>query len=145
MGKDRLFGGLDADTLKGGGGVDLIVGGLGLDQLYGGGKADRFDFDVVADSAVGAGRDVIHDFRRMQHDRIDLKTIDANAGMAGNQAFVFIGSDSFAHYHQTHPGVIGMIRFAGGVLQGNVNGNLSADFEIKVMGVSTLTGADFLL
>ena len=144
-GFDKLFGGLDADILKGGAGKDLLVGGRGLDHLYGGAQGDRFDFDAVADSAVGANRDVIHDFRRLQHDRIDLKTIDAVAGVAGNQAFVFIGSDSFAHYHATHPGVIGMVRFAGGVLQGNVNGNLAADFEIKVMGAAALTAADLVL
>ena len=100
--------------------------------------------NTIAESVKGASRDLISGFSHGQHDRIDLSTIDANASRAGNQAFAFIGHDSFVHYHAIHPGVIGMVRFAGGIVQANVNANLAADFEIKVTG-SALVAADFVL
>ena len=53
-------------------------------------------------------------------------------------------SPPFAHYHTLHPGVIGMVRFAHGIVQGNVNAHLTADFEIAVHG-SAPTAADFVL
>ena len=57
---------------------------------------------------------------------MEIKTTNAPSSVE------FIGSDSFAHYHAVHPSVIGMVRFAGGIVQGNVNANMAADFEIKV-------------
>ena len=38
-----------------------------------------------------------------------------------------------------------MVRFAGGVLQGNVNVNLGADFAIVVHGATALHPGDFAL
>ena len=84
-----------ANVLAGNAAANILTGGLGRDTLTGGGGPDRFDFNAVAESAAGAAnRDAIAGFSHAQHDRIDLATIDANqtAGHAGNQAFVFIGS-----------------------------------------------------
>jgi hypothetical protein len=97
------------------------------------------------ESVRGANRDTILAFKHSEHDVIDLAAIDANAGLAGNQAFKYIGADSFAHYHALHHSVIGMIRFAGGIVQGNLNANLAPDFEIKVTGAPSLLAADFHL
>jgi autotransporter-associated beta strand protein len=129
--------GLDGnDTLKGLGGSDILVGGAGKDRLFGGTQADSFVFQTIADSKP-ARPDVIMDFSHAQHDKIDLYDIDADQRGAapGNQAFVFIGAQTFAHYHHLHPTVFGMVRLAGGVLQGNVNGNLAPDVAIVVPGV----------
>ena len=105
--------------------------------------------NTIAESRAGAARDTVADFHHDQGDRIDLHAIDADqrTGHAGNQAFRFIGSDSFAHYHQTHPTVVGMIRFDAGshVLQGNVGANLAPDFEVKLLAVAHLAAADFIL
>ena len=153
-GFDRLFGGLGADflggengrdVLKGGAGKDILNGGLGLDHLFGGSGRDAFDYNTVDESRAGAARrDVIHDFNRAQHDRIDLSDIDAVTG-PGNQMFRFIGNDTFKHYHATHPGVIGMVRFENGIVQANVDNKFGADFEVKVLGVTAMTAADFVL
>ncbi|BCH33356.1 hypothetical protein MesoLjLc_52860 [Mesorhizobium sp. L-8-10] len=126
------------DVLFGGAGNDLLRGGAGRDLLNGGAGADRFDFDLVADSAVGAGRDAIYGFSRWQGDRIDLLDIDANVNLAGDQAFAFIGRHGFT-------GAAGQLRFAGGVVSGDVDGDRVADFQIQVHSVSTLTATDFLL
>jgi Ca2+-binding RTX toxin-like protein len=106
--------------------------------LAGGSGLDRFDFNTLLDSVKGANRDVISLFSRSDHDRIDLSTIDANRAVAGNQAFHVIGAQPF---HD----IAGEVRFAGGILQGDVNGDGISDFEIKVPGVNTLVAADLVL
>ena len=143
-GPDVIIGLAGNDTLRGVGGDDILVGGLGKDELRGGPGADRFVFERPIELTL-ATFDTIADFRRAQHDIIDLYAMDADQTRTGNQAFVFIGADSFAHYHATHPGVIGMIRFAGGTVQGNVNAALGADFAVAVHGAAVLHAADFIL
>lgn len=146
-GNDRLIGaggndtlsGLDGnDTLDGGAGNDWLFGGAGRDELTGGTGADLFTFLTLADSTPGSARDVITDFSRTQGDRIDLAAIDANGRLSGDQAFAFIGGGAFTR-------VAGQLRFAGGVVQADVNGDARADFEIIIQGVSSLLTADFIL
>jgi hypothetical protein len=83
------------DHLAGGIGSDTLTGGLGADILNGGAGSDRFDFNAIAESGKTATtRDSIADFTHLADD-LDLSTIDARAGVAGNQAFTFIGDDAF--------------------------------------------------
>jgi hypothetical protein len=133
------------DRIVGGPSGERIDGGRGIDTLAGGGGADTFVFDDAADSAAGANRDVITDFHHTQHDLIDLSGIDANTALANDQAFHFIGKQTFAHYHHTHPGVAGLVRFAGGVLHGEVGGHPVVDFDIQLTGVTHLYAADLIL
>ncbi len=127
------------DTINGGAGNDFLVGGLGRDTMIGGLGADRFDFNTFTESPRGVNRDIISDFSRAQHDRIDLSTIDADTSAnPGNDAFKFIGAQAF------HGGG-GEVRFAGGFVQADVNGDKIADLEIKVVGVTSLLGTDFFL
>lgn len=86
-GADRLSGGAGNDRLSGGDGADRIAGGYGKDALLGGNGADVFVFASVTDSLRGRA-DLIGDFAR--EDTIDLRAIDANATIAGNQAFVLV-------------------------------------------------------
>jgi Ca2+-binding RTX toxin-like protein len=134
-GNDVLLGQRGNDVLDGGAGNDRLTGGLGQDDLIGGLGRDVFDFNAVGESPRGTGHDVVS-FRHGDGDKIDLATIDARADLAGNQAFSFIGASAFT-------GVDGQLRFAGGLLQGDVNGDRVADIEIKVIG--SLVGADMLL
>ncbi len=138
LGNDNLQGGLGIDNLNGGVGNDVVTGGLGRDVLRGSTGLDRFDFNALNESLRGANRDQIADFNRAQRDRIDLSTIDADTdGTAGNQRFKFIGTQAF---HD----VDGELRCVGGIIQGDVNGNGVADFEIKV-NLATLVAGDFVL
>ncbi len=137
LGNDLLTGGLGNDNLQGGRGNDVVTGGLGRDVLRGGTGLDRFDFNALSESARGANRDQIVDFNRAQRDRIDLSTIDADTdGTAGNQRFTFIGTDTFN-------GVDGELRCSGRIVQGDVNGDRVADFEIRV-NLATLIAADLI-
>jgi Ca2+-binding RTX toxin-like protein len=137
-GKDTLAGLTGADSLDGGAGDDWLIGGAGRDVLTGGTGADVFLFTALGDGAVGTNRDVITDFARGEGDRIDLSWIDAITRLPGDQAFAFIGGASFTR-------VAGQLRFAGGVLQADVNGDARADMEVAILGTSTLLATDFIL
>jgi Ca2+-binding RTX toxin-like protein len=143
-GKDALSGGAGADRLQGDGGNDTLTGGLGKDVLIGGAGADVFDFNAAQDSAATAARDEIRDFTAV--DRIDLSGIDANAAVAGNQAFSGITSGSGFGGSFEQPGAL-YYDEAAGVLYGNVDADAQADFSIKVVlsGITGLVAADFVL
>ncbi len=137
-GTNTLLGAAGNDTINGGAGNDTLVGGLGKDTMTGATGADKFDFNLTTESVRGVNRDVILDFIRAQGDKIDLSTIDADTdGTAGNQAFAFIGTGAFT-------GVDGQLRCSAGIVQGDVNGDRVADFEIKV-NLATLLATDFIL
>ena len=141
---DRLFGGSDRDQLlgqngndrlDGGDANDLLTGGRGRDVQIGGLGADRFDFNASVESVRGSLRDVVF-FSHAEHDKIDLRDIDAERHLGGNQAFHFIGTSAFS-------GDDGELRFKNGVLQGDTNGDRIADIEIRVVG--TLVAGDVIL
>lgn len=114
-----LLGGAGSDILDGFIGNDTLDGGRGSDRLTGGIGNDIFQF-----SDADGGYDVITDFVS-RVDKIDLSAIDAKTNVAGNDAFTFIGSAAFS-------GVSGQVRFAGGVVSGDVDGDGSADFYIQI-------------
>lgn len=80
----------------------------------------------------------ILDFSTARGDKIDVSKIDANNKLVGNQAFSFIGDQAF---HNT----AGELRFSQRLLQGDLNGDGKADFEIKLVGVLELQDKDILL
>jgi Ca2+-binding RTX toxin-like protein len=140
-GTDRLYGEAGDDTLDGGLHHDVLDGGVGIDMLTGGGDYDRFVFDTGDTSSVRANADHILDFSHAQGDLIDLHSIDAVFGTAGNQAFNFIGTAAF--------GAAGDLRYEqqGGItyVEGDTNGDGIADFSIALDGTITLSTGDFVL
>ena len=129
------------NVISGGSGNDTITGGAGADQLSGGAGADLFVYATVADSGK-AGRDAVTDFSSLAGDKIDFHLIDANTGVAGNQAFTFIGLAAFS-------GTAGELRYAqastNAGIAGDVNGDGLADFSLSLTGTHPLTTADFVL
>ncbi len=132
-----LLGNSGIDVLAGGDGADTLGGGLGKDRLAGDADNDKFDFNHVKEAGKGSHRDNIVDFHRSQNDMIDLTGIDANTHKGGNQAFKFIGSHGFTDR-------AGELRVSRHVVQGDVNGDGRADFEIHV-NLSHLKVGDFFL
>ena len=93
----------------------------------------------ISHSKIGAP-DLIQDFQ--SGDVIDLSQIDAHAGLSGDQAFKWIGSNSFSNQ-------AGELRtyFDGTntIVEANVNSDAAADCKILVNGNVTLSAVDFLL
>ena len=128
-GNDRLFGGAGNDTLNGGSGHDRLFGGLGTDSMTGGTWGDVFVFQAAAEIDIGAPRDHITDFATGV-DHIDLHAIQAGQ--------VFIGVAGFS-------GVAGQLRYEGGLLSGDLNGDQLADFTLQLDTSPALSGTDLIL
>ena len=136
-GRDALHGDGGNDRLSGGGGKDLLDGGAGRDLLRGGTGADVFLFGAARDSVAGAKRDVIVDFEE-GIDRIRLSQIDADVDRKGHQAFEFIGGKAYS-------GDAGELRYAGGRLHADLDGDQRDDMQITVGDGVTLTLDSLLL
>ncbi|MFC3073167.1 calcium-binding protein [Shinella pollutisoli] len=140
-GSDKLHGGSGKDLLKGDAGNDRLYGGAGADKLYGGSGKDVFLFKSVKDSTA-SGRDTVYDFSRKQGDRIDLKAIDADATSGGNQAFKFIGTETF----HKKAGELRYEKKSGDTfVHGDVNGDGKADFVIRFDASIAFAKGDFIL
>lgn len=148
-GDDRLRGERGGDTISGGLGNDLVVGGIGRDVLSGGAGNDRFDFNGLGELGRSAAtRDRVTDFSR-GHDRLDLSTIDANGPDPGG-SFKFNPTEGAAF-----TGATGELRWfqvnASGtahdktIVEGDINGDRHADFQIELTGLKTLAAGDFVL
>ena len=113
--------------------ADNILKGLeGADTLTGGDGADTFVYLNKSDSSA-TNFDVITDFNIAQGDKIDLRAVDANSNLAGNQAFTYLGTASFTKQAgQLHFDVVSHM------LLGDTQGNGNADFAIQLSGISTL-------
>jgi len=144
---NTLYGLAGNDTLSGGGGSDILVGGTGMDTMTGGLGNDKFVFDdgdFTSKTATGA--DTIVDFT--PGDKIDLSLVDAlstatHYNQPGDQSFVFIDHNRFhiQSGRELRYEVVGGNTF----VYGSTNGDNSADFCIKLIGVHTLSASDFVL
>ncbi|WP_298282894.1 calcium-binding protein [Novosphingobium sp.] len=149
-GSDQLDGGLNNDQLSGGAGDDLLIGGLGLDNMLGGTGADTFRFMTASDFVVAGPNpfagEWIRDFNRAEGDKIDLNRVDAANTLAGNQDFVFIGTDVFG---TNTPGQVRVVSLGSPSLwqvQLNTDNDTGAEFAIVVISYSNQpVAADFLL
>jgi Ca2+-binding RTX toxin-like protein len=139
-----LDGGSGADTLDGGAGNDRLVGGVGKDLLTGSAGNDLFDFNALSEMGITiATWDVITDFVRGQ-DKIDLSTLDADTGVAGDQIFSApVVGGTFSGVF-ANPGDLFFDSIAQ-VLYGNTDADAAAEFAIQLTGVSTLAATDLFL
>ncbi len=135
---DNMSGFAGNDTIYGYGGEDSLSGGTGADHIYGGAGPDNFVFNDGETGLGAARRDVIHDFRRNDDD-LDLRLIDANTKLRGDQRFDFSVTTPAKN-------AVWFVKSSDGVIvYGDTNGDRRADFEIDVRGVSFLTATDFAL
>ena len=98
-GNDYLYGYEGNDNLNGGDGNDFLSGDEGTDTLTGGVGADWFYFWDEDHSPNSGLRDSIKDFKTSEGDKIDISSIDADAGTIGNEAFASwqISYDPISH------------------------------------------------
>lgn len=127
-GDDSLGGGEGTDLIFGGDGRDVILGGTGRDELTGGAGADIFVFGAAIQITQARKNDTITDF---------TSGLDRIAFDFGPDALVFIGASAFS-------GVAGQLRYdpVTGRLQGDFDGNGTADFTLILSNHTTLTAAD---
>jgi Ca2+-binding RTX toxin-like protein len=140
---DELWGFGGNDILDGGSEDDLLTGGAGRDTLTGGVGIDTFNYGSVTDSGIGASkRDLITDFFQGA-DFIRLTDIDADKTTAGDQDFTLVASMDGAGFFTKTAGELRFRYEAGNtILEGDVNGDAKADFQIALAGHFNLTGAD---
>jgi Ca2+-binding RTX toxin-like protein len=163
-GADRLEAGLDNDTVYGGDGNDVVSGDEGHDTVYGGAGADRIRALGGADDLYGgAGDDLfiirdltdsnpangvaeIHDFDAVGagNDKIELRLVDANAALAGDQNFQFMAGGAAL----TGAGQVRFVNEGNGAgrVEANVDANLTPDIVIHLTGLThVLIASDFVL
>jgi hypothetical protein len=129
--------------IESGTGAGTFVAGKAKERFVAGTGADTFVFNSVVDSPRGAKHDVISNFSGFAGDVIDLHHI-----LAAGAHLVFIGTDTFAHYHAVHPGVVGMVRFnpVAHQLQATVDGDFSTpDLVVSLPGVATFHAGELIL
>jgi Ca2+-binding RTX toxin-like protein len=138
-GNDTIRGNVGADVLDGGADDDLLIGGSGADTLTGGSGNDNFRIGYY-ESGTGSAADRITDFA--SGDVVDVSGWDADTGTGGDQAFTFIGGAAFSstagELRTTFDGVNTWV-------QGDINGDAVADFEIRFDGNVALVSGDFVL
>ena len=143
---NTLTGNAAGNVLTGLGGVDRLIGSGGADTLDGGLGGDKFIYNAVGDSATGAADTIVafDGLGAAAGDQIDLSKIDANTIIAADQAFSFIGTGAFTgtagELHVVASGVDSLV-------QGDINGDAIADFEILVKNAAAANWAvgDFAL
>src|SRR6185312_10929650 len=128
-----------ANVIIGNEGNNILTGGAGADTLTGNGGIDTFAFGEGDTGASAGTRDLITDFTHGT-DQIDLTGIDADRNVSGQDAF---------HLTSAFDGAAGALRTTYDaahnvtVLEGDTNGDNTADFGIELTGNVTLTTADF--
>jgi Ca2+-binding RTX toxin-like protein len=146
-GIENVIAGKYNDIIKGNSGENVLTGGAGSDLLYGGADSvrDVFIFNSIADSKIGSTRDKVYDFRTTVDD-LDLRSIDANTRVSGNQEFSFSTTTARANsVWYKAADLDGKATTKEIIVYGDVNGDAKADFEIGLMGVTSLSATDFVL
>ncbi|MBM4208740.1 MAG: hypothetical protein FJ190_12355 [Gammaproteobacteria bacterium] len=148
-GVENVIAGDYNDIVKGNKVANVLTGGLGSDDLYGGADKvkDVFVFKAITESKVGTARDKVYNFIA-KIDKIDLSGIDANTATAktDDQAFLFSGTTAQANsvwYKVTDAD--GKTATKDIVVYADVDGNTTADFEIGLIGVTSINATGFVL
>ena len=128
---DIFFGDNGDNWFQGGGGKDTFTGGSGR---------DLYDYNLTSAAGLGTGRDVITDFDHLVDD-IDLAGIDADATVAGNQAFRWVATAAL-----TGAGEVGYYTADGNtIVRMSTDADAASEGEIQLSGIRTLTAVDFYL
>ena len=123
----------------GGAGNDTLVGGLGKDTMTGSTGADKFDFNLH--DRKRAGRQPRCHRSTSSAPRATRSTFRPSTPTPTAPRAIRPSRSSATG---AFTGVDGQLRCSAGIVQGDVNGDRVADFEIKV-NLATLLATDFVL
>ena len=155
--------------LEGGPGNDTLYGGTGADDLKGGTGADTFAFlqESVVDTSdeeetrtLSNERDWVRDFKQSEGDRLDLRDLKNHSLFTGGttpegttpdtnlillkkgEAFTSVKGQVkwWQHGEQTSTEDDDVTH-----VQVDLDGNGTADFQVTLAGLHTLTDTDFIL
>lgn len=137
-GGETIHGRGGRDILRGDDGDDVLFGNGGGDVLYGDGGHDTLTGGRGVDAFIVGDGDTVTDF---DGDRLNVRLIDADDAVAGDQKFRFIEGSFTGHARELHA------VYEGGntLIEGDTNGDRLADFVIALNGLHSLTAADFAL
>jgi hypothetical protein len=77
-------------------------------------------------------------------DKLDVSLIDANSLAAGNQAFTWIGSSAFGGSGAASAGQLRAYQSGGSwFVEGDTNGDGTADLVIELAGATPVASGDF--
>ena len=140
---ENVFGTAFGDVLVGDSASNTLVGWLGIDMMAGNGGNDIFRWSALGESGTAAGtRDLVTDFYRAHGDLLDFSGIDANANLAGDQAFAFIGFAAFSATGQLRYTFDGL---GSTIIELNAQGSLAADMAVQLTGQTNMAAIDFIL
>ncbi|MET0876282.1 MAG: peroxidase family protein, partial [Tardiphaga sp.] len=135
-GNDTIWG---IENVNTGSGNDVITASNAVNVINGGAGNDTFRF-LTASAANG---DTILGFE--PGDRIDLSGMDANLGSNGDQSFVLISGAAFTAAGQLAVSFESRPDGDFTIVQGNIDGNAEADFEIQIAGHQNLNAGNINL
>ena len=145
QGDDKLIGHSGADTMNGGDSNDTLIGGHGRDDMTGGDDDDVFKFNKWQKMGTSsANRPIIRDFVQGD-DLIDLSQIRGPVNPLVTFPLSYVGVN------------LGFILTPGEVrvdtnlisqrtlIEGDIDGDANADFQIELQGTIFLQQEDFIL
>ncbi|RCW83821.1 calcium-binding protein [Paracoccus lutimaris] len=133
-GNDYMSGGNGDDHCDGEDGNDGIEGAEGTDRIYSGEGGDTIVFREASHSAVGAARDVIHDFDT-QYDTIQLY-----------EMFDFMVSIPFWNGTSAAAYSVWILALGNNTLvRADTTGDAVADFELLLAGTTGVTEDNFII
>ena len=148
--------------LEGGAGNDTLYGGTGADDLKGGTGADTFAFlqESVVDTSddeetrtLSNERDWVRDFKQSEGDRLDLRDLKTHSLFTGGttpdtnlillkkgEAFTSV-KGQVRWWQEDKTGTDNDVTH----VEVDLDGNGTADFQVTLAGLPTLTDTDFIL
>ncbi|VVT34324.1 peroxidase family protein [Rhizobium sp. EC-SD404] len=127
------------ENVVGGSGNDMITASEARNVMEGGQGADTFVFL----STLRAHGDEIASFQ--PGDLIDLSSIDADIGTAGNQQFQLVAGSAFTAAGELRQTQVTTEDGVFTILSGNVDSDGDAEFEIAIRGLHNLTSTEVVI
>ena len=146
-GKDLIVARNGNDTLEDGSGFNTFIGGGGMDRILLGGVADRLVYNRTNDSPWSNSlMDEIIYFYHVPDNKgtkINLRAIDADPDVQGNQSFTFVGQAAF---REGRPGDVRFVKDGGDAyVYINLDDDKRPEMGMRIIDGGSMHSYDFYL